>query len=272
MSTFTIPTKRPAECLSHVEDVQARKKQLRDHRKEIKPKIRELRSQQKDSLAPLHQRRLELHQARQQLKALPKEQRSGLNAVMDELREIRNKIGDVKKHSKHAMQELRGNMKTEGKQVSTEQKQLWAALKENWTTALPPLEERDQLRVVVDGNNIICDRNSNLTKDSLVATVHQLCVTQSLSPEKALVVFDHGGMIAKEFDESTGLAVWHSGEGTNADDMIISHLHELITEGTDETGDVLVVTCDRVLALRAMEAGANVMKCNTFLQQGAAEN
>jgi urease gamma subunit len=112
-------------------------------------------------------------------------------------------------------------------------------LKSTWSATIP----EGVSEIIVDGNNMRGGGPDRLTRDQVIAAASHMGAT--------VVIFDH---YPATFTAIEGVAVQFSMDRI-ADDVIVDMA----------TSKSLVVTSDRLLAIKLLEQGAKVMRCKTFL-------
>jgi len=148
--------------------------------------------------------------------------------------------------------EERQLIKAEKKAKVAERRARYKYLNQNWTATFP-----DNLgHLIIDGNNMRGGGPRRHSRDTIIKHINE---TIALSPElqnsTITVYFDHK---PAKYEPIDGITVKFSGD-VIADDLIVNETTETI-----KSKSVLVVTCDRLLALRLLDLNAHVMRNGIF--------
>lgn len=166
-----------------------------------------------------------------------------------EKREKYLKKKEEKERYKSLSVEEKAVIKAEKKKTRIEKKERFAFLSNNWSEELPGNSDF----LIVDGNNIRGGGPKRFSRNDIIAILSNFkTIHENI---EILCVFDH--MFSKH-DVVPGIEVKFS-EGDIADDMIIDIIED------QKERSIVLVTCDRGLALRALDLGSNVMRNKRFI-------
>lgn len=133
-----------------------------------------------------------------------------------------------------------------------ERRQMYQDLKTRWTETIP-----DTIgHLIIDGNNMRGGGPRRASRDKIISHIYE---TIQLSPQlqqaSVTVYFDHK---PAQYEPIDGITIKFS-NNTIADDLIVLEAQEEINEKS-----VMVVTSDRLLAIRLLDIGCHVMRNGKF--------